>query len=159
VKKNPVAKKTKPPKSVSRVAVFWSKVDKSGECWIWTGTRLPTGYGRFYDGEKMVNAHRHALLLSGVRIHKNELACHRCDNPPCVRPSHLFVGTQRENILDAMSKGRHVAPNRGKTICASGHPFTDENTKFRVRSGKIERACRECYRIDKKNRRSRAKAI
>ena len=89
---------------------FWSKVDKTGDCWIWLGGVSGDGYGRFWDGpEKMIGAHRFSWLLAGESIPEGEYVCHHCDNPPCVRPSHLFVGTQQDNIDDKMRKGRHVA--------------------------------------------------
>jgi len=93
---------------------FWDRVDKSGECWIWTGCKTKAGYGRWaVPGEKRtVNAHRWAYILSFGNIPDGLHVCHRCDNPSCVRPGHLFLGTPKHNIHDAIQKGR--LNNRGE---------------------------------------------
>lgn len=93
---------------------FWSKVDKAEEgCWNWTAaTLLPPHlpYGRFsYEGGKHVYAHRFSWELHHGRIPKGKLVLHRCDNPRCVRPEHLFLGTHLDNMRDKIAKGRVVA--------------------------------------------------
>ena len=88
---------------------FWSKVDKSGgeSCWPWKAYRHPKwGYGTFGFGGKMQLAHRVAWILSNGPIPAGLSVLHRCDNPPCCNPAHLFVGTQQQNIADCLSKGR-----------------------------------------------------
>jgi hypothetical protein len=85
------------------VARFWSKVDKSGECWLWT-SQLRDGYGTFWLSGKVVGAHRFSLFLEIGEYEGNAL--HTCDNPQCVRPSHLFPGTQQENMDDMYGKER-----------------------------------------------------
>ena len=86
---------------------FWSKVDQTGTgCWEWQGTRMAAGYGKFsYQGKSMY-AHRMAWQLSNGSIPEGLYVLHRCDNPSCVRPVHLFLGTQRVNMHDAIEKGR-----------------------------------------------------
>jgi hypothetical protein len=89
------------------VARFWSKVDKSGECWLWTGCTGGTSpYGVFRWDGKQTCAHRIAFILSGGSFNNGPLVLHTCDNPLCCRPDHLFAGTQKINIQDCCSKGR-----------------------------------------------------
>lgn len=87
---------------------FWSKVDKGSEeeCWKWTAGKTYGGYGLF----KLSKVHRGAHVLS-LWSHLNEapggrFCCHKCDNPSCVNPSHLWFGTRSENMKDAYAKGR-----------------------------------------------------
>lgn len=122
---------------------FWAKVDKSGDCWLWTGKKGRKGYGRFTVGNREIGAHRFALQERlGRELQLDEFACHECDTPACVRGDHLFAGSALDNARDAVSKGRHQASrNRGKTHCKNGHPYTSENTRT-TRVG--YRVCRMC---------------
>ncbi len=90
---------------------FWSRVDRTADgCWTWTGNVDKEGYGRFTDErvkKSPIRAHRYAWMLDhGAMPPTGLLICHRCDNPPCVRPDHLFVGTTQTNIADKLAKGR-----------------------------------------------------
>lgn len=87
---------------------FWSRVDKSGDCWLWTGARDGKGYGRL--GNKV--ASRLSWELSHGPIPRGKLVCHKCDNPPCVRPDHLFLGSPADNFYDMVAKGRGVRPTK-----------------------------------------------
>lgn len=79
------------------------------ECWPWTGAKHPTGYGKLWV--HMPNycckpAHHVSLILSGISVPKGSVVMHSCDNPSCVNPNHLSVGTQQNNIADKLAKGR-----------------------------------------------------
>ncbi len=90
---------------------FMAKVQKTDGCWLWIGAAIPRGYGRFFYRGKPRYAHRVALeLLGGQEVSDASLVMHACDNPACVNPEHLTVGTQTDNMRDAAAKGRTVNP-------------------------------------------------
>ena len=85
---------------------FWSKVDKTDECWNYTGCKNPKGYGEFrYQGTKRY-AHRVAFHLEHGRW-PDDCLLHKCDNPRCVRPDHMFEGSRGDNNRDMWNKGRY----------------------------------------------------
>lgn len=90
---------------------FWGRVQKTDGCWLWTGNKMRRGYGitynaGIYEGGKREPAHRISYRLAYGDFPKNLLVCHHCDNPPCVKPDHLFLGTHKDNFLDAKNKNR-----------------------------------------------------
>jgi HNH endonuclease len=90
---------------------FWSKVQKTDGCWLWLGRKIHTGYGQFDVTTNIVEmAHRIAWQLTNGTIPKGLKVLHRCDCRACVRPDHLFLGTQAENVADCESKGRGNHP-------------------------------------------------
>jgi hypothetical protein len=84
---------------------FWSKVNKSDGCWVWTASRHKRGYGLFHQGRTRIASVVSWEIANGT-IPSGMLVCHRCDNPPCVRPDHLFLGTVSDNAVDSVQKGR-----------------------------------------------------
>lgn len=98
------------------VTRFWENVRKSDGCWEWTAYRTTAksqrhrgavGYGRFMvTWRRVILAHRYSWELHNGLVPDGMVVCHHCDNPACVRPDHLFVGTQKDNIQDMLKKGR-----------------------------------------------------
>jgi hypothetical protein len=103
------------PKGQPLLERFWSKVDvrDPDECWEWQAARVRQGYGRFWIGGHEgwnIRAHRFAYELVIGEIPWGLDVCHSCDNPPCVNPAHLWVGTKKDNALDMVRKGRAWKP-------------------------------------------------
>jgi hypothetical protein len=99
-------------------AHFWSKIDIKGpdDCWLWEGCLNGSGYGHYGIHRVDVIAHRFAYMLAKGYLEDGDCVCHSCDNPRCCNPNHLWVGTNRENTIDKLKKGRH--PKGEKSIRA-----------------------------------------
>ncbi len=122
---------------------FWSKVEKTKECWNWTAAKNPKGYGRYKVEGKCRSPHVLSFLNSGGVLLDKEEVCHTCDNPSCVRPDHLFAGTRSDNMKDCAEKGRISSRNHTATHCIHGHILLGDNLYLRKNG---HRQCRECHR-------------
>lgn len=116
---------------------FWSKVDKTpghgpqGDCWLWTGAPNSDGYGSLRIGSRRdgsrtgIKSHRLSYLLHYGNVPDGLQVLHRCDNPPCVNPDHLFLGTHTDNMRDRSAKGR------------GNHPTGERNAATRLSSRQV----------------------
>ncbi len=91
---------------ISALERLWARTDTSGECWIWRGGKGSMGYGKISRRGKTIGTHQLSWELARGTIPKGLSILHRCDVPLCVRPTHLFLGTQRDNMRDMVRKGR-----------------------------------------------------
>jgi HNH endonuclease len=122
----------------SRSQLFWEKVRTVNECWEWTAAKNKHGYGLFGAGSKgeIIVASRWSYMEANGDIPKGLCVCHKCDNPSCVRPDHLFLGTRTENHRDMMSKGRNGSSKGEKNGCSK---LTEEQvTGIRTSYGRGE---------------------
>lgn len=138
----------KNPKSVPGPAAprFWAKVDKSGECWLWTGTINRSGYGMFSTGSspRTMTAHRWAFIDANGAIPEGAELDHLCRVRSCVRPSHLDAVPHRVNVLRSpLAAGGFAA----RSHCSRGHEFTPANTRIRAGTNHARR-CLTCERED-----------
>lgn len=122
-------------------ARFWSKVQKTDTCWLWTGSLDRYGYGRFNPSRPEAwSAHRYAYLTLVGLIPDGQQLDHLCRVRRCVNPAHLEPVTSRENTMRGETP---AAINARKTHCPKGHEYTAENTRV---SADGERNCRVCHR-------------
>ena len=87
---------------------FKSKISNEGLCWVWSGSKNSKGYGFVYYQGESHHAHRFSYEYYIGKIPVGMFVCHHCDNPSCVNPNHLFVGSHKDNMIDMVSKNRHV---------------------------------------------------
>ncbi len=121
---------------------FWAKVDVRGpdDCWEWTASRRAKGYGQFNAYGRPMSASRFAAVLRLGYFDPSLSVLHKCDNPPCVNPAHLYLGTQSNNERDKVARGRHH--NVQKTACPRGHDYTDDNTYTNTKGCRVCRTCK-----------------
>lgn len=126
---------------------FWEKVDKSGDCWIWTGQRSNVQYGLFWIGHKAHNAHRLAYRYIKGEIPEGLELDHLCRTPLCVNPDHLEPVTHAENMRRAVRTKYRI-----RNACKFGHDWSDPRNVYIRKDGR--RWCAECNRTrwDKKSK-------
>ncbi len=115
---------------------FWLRVNKSSTCWEWTGPKDKFGYGVYCFNGTRVRAHRFSYFHFAKKFDTHDrtlFVCHKCDNPSCIKPDHLFLGDQKANMQDAKNKGRLA---KLKTHCRSGRHLMDPERKIKY--------CRKC---------------
>lgn len=131
---------------------FFRMVNKSaGGCWEWTGSRHRPGYGSFFADGKCWRAHRWAYTHFIGPIPSGMFVCHKCDNPPCVNPAHLFLGTNGDNMRDASRKNRlgGPKPRKNKGFCKRGHAVSGLNAMPTKGAGFQCRICMTANRAKK----------
>jgi len=92
---------------------LWARVDQGPDCWVWLGAKRRRGYGQLHIGNQWLSTHRLAWELTYGPIPAGLFVCHHCDNPPCCRPDHLFLGTAADNNRDTKAKGHLRLPPPG----------------------------------------------
>ncbi len=139
-----------PAKGLPTWVRVFGRCEQRGDCWEFTGTPNEDGYGHVRHDGRMVGAHRVAFEVATGLVPPPKMdVCHRCDNPHCCNPAHLFLGTHADNNADRHAKGRTLMPTNGpdyqriKTHCPYGHPYSGTNVRYRTTGA---RYCGECYR-------------
>ena len=142
---------------------FFEKVVKGDSCWTWLGQKdRNNGYGTFsvlINGKsKNIKAHRFSWTLFNGEIPAGLWVLHKCDNPQCTNPDHLFLGDRKKNMDDAAEKGRICTVGKSRfTHCPQGHEYSEENVHITVEGW---RKCKICVRMQGAKRRAkRAAAI
>ena len=115
---------------------FWEHVQKTDGCWLWIGARNSEGYGYLRFNYAQLRAHRVSWELHFGPIPDGLFVLHHCDNPPCVNPSHLFLGTNGDNMLDAINKGYAIGGSE-KGRCAGEKNSHAKLTKAQVKEIRV----------------------
>jgi hypothetical protein len=113
---------------------FMTRIRKTRGCWYWTGAVNGLGYGLYQYKGRTVRAHRLSYEFAGLPLRDDQVLCHKCDNPICVKPGHLFPGTQADNVADMHAKGRNYSgPSK---LAGMLHPLAkiDEDAARKIRA-------------------------
>lgn len=130
---------------------FLKYIDKKQSgCWEYTKGLTVAGYGRVSINKKRVYAHRHSFYFFNGFISEDYHVCHSCDNPKCVNPSHLWLGTDKDNATDMKNKGRSNNGWKTRTHCKNGHELVEANIYRRPNS--IARNCIICRKNERRKR-------
>lgn len=157
--------------------LFYAKILRSEDgCWEWQGRSKNPGkkrkggglrgvYGQFGvtypnrpQGKRkgVMDAHRLMWIISNGEVNDKLMVCHHCDNPLCVRPDHLYMASQSQNMIDCVERKRHAMIK--KTHCKWGHEYTPENTSIYItKDNHRERSCKTCHKERERRRRERMK--
>lgn len=113
---------------------FWRHVHKTDACWYWTAHKDKDGYGNTTDDNRCtIRTHRASWMLHNGPIPDGMCVLHKCDNPPCVRPDHLFLGTFKDNAVDRNNKGRSDGGGGSSPGSTNGNSRLDENKVRQIR--------------------------
>jgi hypothetical protein len=136
---------------------FWSRIQRAeGDgCWIWTAARFPAGYGKVAlpRSRKLEGAHRIAWILTNGPIPFGLWVLHRCDNRPCCRPDHLFLGTCADNVADMIAKGRHLTTGRVRSHRQATAKLSEDQVamiRSRVAAGESRRSVARDVQINRR---------
>ncbi len=106
--------------------IDWSACAAGHTCWEWTGEKMRRGYGRLsFEGKRQLASHFSYEYFHKIKIPNGMCICHKCDNPGCVNPQHLFLGTQKDNIQDAVKKNRVDRTHKAKGEMAGNSKLTN----------------------------------
>lgn len=124
---------------------FWAKVKKTKTCWLWTAFKNKAGYGQFGFDRGLVLSHRFSWAIHRGQVPAGLFVLHKCDNPPCVRPSHLFLGNNRDNMDDMLKKGRS---GRGRAKLTMSEALEVRRLAY---SGLLSRVIATAYGVSQPN--------